>query len=143
RPVRQVRDEVFNLLAGGFAQGLRPTEVDGVSLDQGGIQLVLADDLAQTVADFGAAVIAIGRLWREFLRISGGLRSFSEGPDLLCGADADAVGLSQSAVHSPCFCHAHLSASHEKRNIGGVSVAIANKASASRRLVDCCLKCPS
>ena len=54
--------EVLDLRTGGFAQRSCAAEVGGASLDQGGIQLVLADDLAQTVADFGAAVIAVGRL---------------------------------------------------------------------------------
>src|SRR5207253_9442348 len=91
RPIGQMLDEILNLLPSCFAQGLRPAEVSRIGLDQSGIKLMLADDLVEAVANFGAAVIAIGRLWREFLRISGRLRRFREGPDLLRGAVADAV----------------------------------------------------
>src|SRR2546425_205697 len=64
-PVGQVRDEVPDLLAGSFAQGLGPAEVGGVGLDQIGVELMLADDLAQAVADSGAAVVPVRRLRRE------------------------------------------------------------------------------
>ena len=42
-------------------------EVDGIGLDQIGIELVLADELAEAVADLGAAVATIDRLGRQFL----------------------------------------------------------------------------
>jgi len=47
-----VGDEVFYLLAGGFAEGLGAAEIDGVGLDQSGIELVQADELAEAVANF-------------------------------------------------------------------------------------------
>jgi hypothetical protein len=65
-----VRDEAFDLLASGFAQGLSATKIDGVGLDQVGIELMLADQLAEAVADFGTAVVsvlAIDRLGWELL----------------------------------------------------------------------------
>ncbi len=52
-------DKAFDLLAGGFAKGLGAAEVDGVGLDQVGIELVLTDQLAEAVADFGSAVVSV------------------------------------------------------------------------------------
>jgi hypothetical protein len=58
-PVGQVGDEAFDLLAGGFAEGLGAAEIDGVGLHEVGIELVLADQLAEAVADFGASVVSV------------------------------------------------------------------------------------
>src|SRR5208282_2844935 len=67
-PVGQMRDEVLNLVAGGFAQGLHAAEIGGIGLDQGGIELVLTNQLAETVANRATAVVpvAIGRLRQLF-----------------------------------------------------------------------------
>src|SRR5205823_13035174 len=46
-PIRQVRNEVLNLLSGGFPQGLGAAEVRRIGLHQDGIELMLADDLAE------------------------------------------------------------------------------------------------
>ena len=62
-PVGQVRDEVFHLLAGGIAKRLDPAEIGRIRLDQVGIELMLADDLAESVANRAAAVVSVGRLW--------------------------------------------------------------------------------
>jgi hypothetical protein len=47
-----------------------------------------------------------------------------EGSDFLDRADADAVGLAQSAVDSPCLGDSHLSPVDERRNVGWVGVAV-------------------
>ncbi len=62
-------DEVLYLFPAGLSERLRAAEVDGVGLDQFGVELVLADDLAQTVADFGASAmpVPICVLWRKLL----------------------------------------------------------------------------
>jgi len=39
----QVRNKAFDLLAGGFAEGLGTAEINRVGLDEVGIELVLAD----------------------------------------------------------------------------------------------------
>jgi len=49
-PIGQMSNKAFDLLAGGFAEGLGAAEVDGVGLDQVGIELMLADQLAEAVA---------------------------------------------------------------------------------------------
>jgi hypothetical protein len=70
-----VDDEGFDLFAGGFAKGLGAAEIDSVGLDQVGIELMLADQLAKAVADFRAAVVsilAVGRPGRDLLRLPRG-----------------------------------------------------------------------
>ena len=61
-PVCKVGDEVLDLLPRGFAQSLRAAEVDGVGLHQTRIELVLANQLAEAVADFRATIISVRRL---------------------------------------------------------------------------------
>ena len=49
-------DEVFDLFAGGIAKAFRAAEIDRVGLDEVGIKLMLANDLAEAVTDLRAAV---------------------------------------------------------------------------------------
>jgi len=53
-----VCDEVLDLLAGGLAQSLGAAEIDGVGFDQDGIELVLANDVAEVIADARSTVVA-------------------------------------------------------------------------------------
>ena len=69
-PVGEVRDEVLDLFARGFPKRFHPAEIGRIGLDQVGIQLMLADDLAEPIADCATAAVAVGRLWRELLRLS-------------------------------------------------------------------------
>jgi len=48
-PISKVDDEILNLLACGFTQGLHPTEISRVGLNQGGVELVLANELAEAI----------------------------------------------------------------------------------------------
>jgi len=70
-----VGDECFKLLAGGLAEAFGSAEVDSVGLHQVGIELVLADQLAEAVANFGTAVVSVisilssDRLRRKLLRL--------------------------------------------------------------------------
>ena len=124
-------DKAFDLLAGGFAEGLGAAELDGVGLDQVGIELMLADELAEAVADFGAAVVsvlAIDRLGRELLRLPGGRSRFGKRADFLDRADADAVGLAQGPVDRPGLGHPHLGAVDQGRHIGRIGIAVADEA---------------
>ena len=79
-------DEAFDLFAGGFAKGLGAAEIDRVALDEIGIQPVLADELAEAVADLGSTVVsilAVDRLGWELLRFSGGRSRFRKRADFL------------------------------------------------------------
>ena len=58
-PVGQVSDKGLDLLAGRFAEGFGTAEIDRIGLHQVGIELMLADQLAEAVADFGAAVVPV------------------------------------------------------------------------------------
>src|SRR6266550_4983002 len=50
-PVGQVVDELLDLLPVSVFQSLGAAEVDGVGLDQDGIKVVLADQLAEPIAE--------------------------------------------------------------------------------------------
>ena len=130
-PVGQVGDKGFNLLASGLAEGLSAAEIDGVGLDEVGIELMLADQLAEAVADLGAAVVSVftvDRLGRDLLRVARRRSGFTKRPDLLDRADADAVGLAQGAVDRPGFGHAHLGAVDQGRHVGWIGIAVTHKA---------------
>jgi len=58
-PVCQMRYKAFNLLTGSFAESFGAAEIDGVGLHQIGIELMLTDQLAEAVADFGTAVVSV------------------------------------------------------------------------------------
>ena len=45
-----MNEKAFDLFAGRFAEGFGAAEIDGVGLDEVGIELVLADQLAEAVA---------------------------------------------------------------------------------------------
>ena len=129
RPIGQVRDEVFDLLASGFTKSFDPTEVGRIRLDQGGVELMLANELAEMVTDCPSAVVSIGRLRRKFFGLGRGCRRLREGANLFDGADADSVGFPQSSVDSASFGNAHFGAVDKEGNIGRIGVAISNKAS--------------
>ena len=83
---------------------------------------MLADELAEAVADLGAAVIAVHGLGRNLLRLPGGWGRFGERPDLLDRTDADAVSLAEGPVDRPGFRHPHLGAVDQGRDIGGIGI---------------------
>src|SRR5438067_1977392 len=114
-------DEVFDLLTRGFAESFGAAEIDGVGLDQVGIELMLPDELAQAIADFGA-VVSIYRLGRQLFRLPG-WGGFGERPNLLDRADADPVSLAQGTVDRPSFRDPHLGATYQRRDIGRIGVA--------------------
>jgi len=115
-------------LAGSFAKGLGPAEIDGVGLDEVGIELMLADDLAEAVADFRAAVVPVGGLRREVLRVPGERSGVGKRTNPLDRADADAVGFAQGPVYSPGFGHPHLGAMDQGRDTGGIGITVTDEA---------------
>src|SRR5579885_943656 len=62
RPIGKVHNKILNLLASGFAKTLNAAEVGCVGLDQRGVELMLADDLAKTVTNGAAAEVSISVL---------------------------------------------------------------------------------
>ena len=115
-------DEVLDLFAAGLSKGLCAAEVDGVGLYEFGIELVLADELAETVADLGASAIPvpIRLLGRKLLK-------GRDGPDFLDRADADAIGLAQGTIDGSGFRDPHLGAANEQRNVGRIGIGVADE----------------
>ena len=52
-------NEAFDLIAGGFLESVDSAEIDGIGLDQFGIKPMLADDLAQPIADPVALLLCL------------------------------------------------------------------------------------
>jgi hypothetical protein len=98
---------------------------------------VLADELAEAVANLWAGAVSSYVLWRTLLRWD---RSAT---DLFDRADADSIGFAQSAIDGARFGNSHLGATHEWRNVGWIGVTITNKSSAGLRFVNRSLKSPA
>src|ERR1019366_10780228 len=133
-----MRDEGFHLFAGGVAERLDAAEIDGVGLDQVGIELMLANRLAESIANRTTA-ISVGRLRRQILRLRRCLVRFSEGANLFDRAYANPVGLAQGAIDRTGFRHAHLSAVDKERDVGGIGVTVAHKSGGALGWEDRCL----
>ena len=57
-------------------------------------------------------------------------------PQLLDGAEADAIGFSECAVDRSGFGNAHLGATDERRDVGGIGVAESHESLRSLRRID-------
>jgi hypothetical protein len=64
-----------------------------IRFDQAGIELMLANELAEAVAGCTLATVPVARLGWQFLRFLRGLEFFAERSNLFDGTYADAVGL--------------------------------------------------
>jgi hypothetical protein len=125
-------DEVLDLLAGGFAQGFGAAEIHRVRLDQTWVQLMLADDLAEAIADsrtIAIQAIAVRRLRREFpgrvVRLAFGLGRTAERSDLLDRANANAIRLPQRAINRASLSDAHLRTVNERKTLMiGIAVTV-------------------
>src|ERR1035438_1600930 len=143
--------EAFDLLTSGVFEGFGTAEIDGVGFHQFGIELVLADDLAKSVANFVtsttiAVPVSIGILGRKLMLIGSSCHRTGIRSDLLDRADSDAIRLAQGAIDGSGFRDPHLGAADQQRNVGRVSVAVANESSGlfgrkHRRLEDETIDC--
>jgi len=140
-----MRDEVLDLLSSCIAKSFHPAEIGRIRLDQSGVELMLTNDLAQAIANLGAAIVPVSicRLRRKLLRFSGGLRWFSARPDFLNRADADAVGFAEGTVDGARFCHAHFRTVNQRGNIGRIRVAVTDESFAVARFEDGRLEGPT
>src|ERR1035441_4674339 len=125
--------EAFDLLAGGVFEGFGTAEIDGIGFHQLGIEFVLADDLAEPVADLVtsttiAVPVSVGILGWKFTLIGSPRHRTRIRSDLLDRADTDAIRLAQSAIDGSGFCYAHLGAADLQRNVGRVGIAVADEA---------------
>jgi hypothetical protein len=73
-------------------------------LTQRGTDLMLANQLAQEIADSAAAVAVCGG---NFLDSRAGTAGSAKGTDLLKLADTYSIGFAQGAIDRASFCHLH------------------------------------
>src|SRR5256885_5944800 len=125
----------FHLLTLRFTQSFDSAIIRGVGLHQVGIEPMLANDLAETVAHLGPAIIPVSRLRRLF-RLRGGMPRFGKRSYFLHRADTDAIGLAQGSVNGAGFGNTHFSAANERRNIGRIGIAVAYESLTGTRPVD-------
>ena len=92
-PVGQLLDEVLNLFPAGLSECLGAAEVDGVGLYEFGVELVLADDLAEAVTDLGASAGAMA-VTIHLRKLLAGVRNC---PDFLDRAETDSQTVIKNA----------------------------------------------
>ena len=113
-PVRQVRDEGFYLFTGSIAKRLDAAEVCRIRLDQVGIELMLTDDLAESIANGATMPFPFVGCGGNFFDSGDGWGRFGDGPDFFDRADADPVGLAQGTIHRARFGDSHLGTVDER-----------------------------
>src|ERR1035438_6866019 len=124
--------EVFDLLTSGIFEGFSTAEIDGIGFHQLGIELVLADDLAEPVTDLVTSTtiaipVSVGILGWKFALIAGTCHRARVRSDFLDRADPDAIRLAQSAIDGSGFGDAHLGTADQQRNIERISIAVAHE----------------
>src|SRR5664280_648278 len=122
-------NEAFNLLTSGVFEGFGTAEIDSIGFHQFGIEFVLADDLAEPVADLVtsttiAVPVSVGILGWKLTLIGSPRRWTGIRADLLDRADANAIRLTQGAIDGSSFRYAHLGAADQQRNVGRIGVAV-------------------
>jgi hypothetical protein len=94
-----MRYKAFSLLTGSLPEGLGAAELEGVGLDQVGIELVLVDELAETTGLWGHHSLSLPLTgWAGNFFDSREDGTGSARRDFLDRADADAVCLAQSRL---------------------------------------------
>src|SRR5664280_2208691 len=98
-------NEAFDLLASGVFEGFGTAEIDSIGFHQFGIEFVLADDLAEPVADLVtstpiAVSVSVGILGRKLTLIGSPRHRTGIRSDLLDRADTDAVRTKRLAAES-------------------------------------------
>jgi hypothetical protein len=143
-PLGQVVDEIGDQFPTGLAEGSGAAEVSGIAFDQGGIELMLADQLAEAIAQPGLAVVrgraVPGRNSTSLLLLS--VRR-PKGSEFFDRTKTDPVGLAQGPVDGPGLGHPHLGPEDKGGDIGRISVTVANEALGARRFVDRGLEDPA
>ena len=134
---REVGDKGLDQLAAGAAEGRGAAEVRGIGFHEIGIEVVLADQKAELIAEPRLAVaISVGGMPVRRRGNRGGSRRTRERTQLLDRAKADPVGLAQGAVDGASFGDAQLGAMHHGRNVGGIGIAVADKALRESTLIN-------
>src|SRR6266478_1531271 len=90
----QVRNKGLDQISIRFFQGWRAAEISGICLDEGGIEIVLADQQTQLIPQAGLAIVgSVGRVFRRRFAIHPRIRVTRRRSQLLDRAEADAVSL--------------------------------------------------
>src|ERR1035438_1512285 len=138
-------NEAFDLLTSGIFEDFGTAEVDGIGFHQFGIEFVLADDLAEPVADLVtstpiAVPVSVGILGRKLTLIGSRWHRTRIRSDLLDRADSDAIRLAQGTIDGSGFGYPHLGAADQQRNIGRIGVAIADETGGIFGRINRCLE---
>jgi hypothetical protein len=136
-PLLQIVDEGFDQVPFGLLQDRGSAVISRIGLDEIGVELVLADEQAETVAKTMLSVVVTVISGRDRIVLFGsdGICRARGPTELLDRTEADAIGLAEGAVDGTSFGHAHLSATDQGRNVRGIGIAIANEAARARGLV--------
>jgi hypothetical protein len=138
-------DEGFDQISAGFFESFGTAEVCGVGLHECGIEIELANQKAELVAQSRLAVtrtISVPGNRRGLLGIRRWRRR-RKGSKLFDRAQADTISLAEGAIDSACLSHTHLCTADERRDVRGIGIAVSHKPARARRLVDSRLEDPA
>src|ERR1700722_630221 len=122
-------DEGPDLVFGGVSKSWGSAIVGRIGFHEAGVELVLADQQAELVAEARLTVLVtvVSARGRRILMRSVRAGRTRRPTEFLDGAEADAVCLAEGAVDSPGFGDAHLGAVDQGRDVRGIGIAIANE----------------
>ena len=135
RTQSQIVDEGFDHVPAGISDRGGSAVISGVGFDEVRIELVLADQEAEAVAEAGlAAVVAVISVRNRLALIGrpGIVGSWGQA-EFFHRAEADAVRLAESAVDSAGFRNTHLSAVDQRGDVGRIGRSRRSLAGAGRR----------
>jgi hypothetical protein len=135
---RQVGYEGLDRFTAGVTEGLSAAELSGICLNKIGIEVVLADQKAETITEPRLTIVrAVRRVSPfRFRGKGGGLRRTRQPSELFDRAEADAIGFPQCAVNGTSFGDTHLGTTDEWRDVRRIGIPVAHKTSGRPRFVD-------
>ena len=144
-PLSEVGNEGLDQIPAGLAEFLSAAEISGIKFDQGGIELMLADQKTKSVTKSWLAIagaVPIGMAGSDSLPTCG-FGSRGKIPELFDRTESNAISLAQGPVNGASFGYAHLGAMHQWGDIRRVCVPPADEAMVPKCLINSCFEDPT
>src|SRR3984893_19586882 len=126
-------DEGFDLLSGGIVKGRSSAIIGGVGFHESGIELMLANQQAEPVAQAWLGGMAVVICSRSGGSVQARFGRYPRRPaEFLDRAETNAIGFSKRSIDGTGFGDAHFCAVHKRGGIGRICIPVAHKASKPR-----------
>jgi hypothetical protein len=134
----ELSNERFNEVAAGFFKSLCAAEIGGVRFYEVGIEIVLADQEAELVAQSRPGIARAVPTLMTIVTRPGRDRHLRSGerPELFDTTESDSVGFSESAVDGSRLGDSHLGAADQGRRVKGTGVSVTDEAFGVRSMIN-------